>query len=271
MDLVSAVVVTYNSADTVIETLDSIYNQTYPRIELIVSDDYSTDNTREIVREWCKTHRQRFERVLLRNPKRNLGVARNFNHAIAQANGKWIAEVAGDDIWLPQCIEHKIDYVIEHDCEIVLTRIEPFGRESKNLNNIKARCKRGYQMLCKDVDMQYDKIMEDCFVFGPMGGFFQKEFFEKWGKYDESYPCTEDYPFYFKLIENGYQMPFLNKTLVKYRVTDDSLSQSNEYVLNGLTKSAMKFFYKKRLWNLLKKKKFKIVWRQHIYYQSLHE
>ena len=179
MDLVSAVVVTYNSADTVIETLDSIYNQTYPRIELIVSDDYSTDNTGEIVREWCRTHRQRFERVLIRNPKRNLGVTKNCNHAIAQANGKWIAEMGGDDILLEECIKEKIEYASNNKCEMVMARMEPFGSEGKNMNNIKARCKRGYQMLCKDVDVQYDKIMEDCFVFGPMGGFFQKKFFEQ--------------------------------------------------------------------------------------------
>lgn len=269
MDLVSAVVVTYNSADTVIETLDSIYNQTYPRIELIVSDDYSTDNTREIVRDWCKTHRQRFERVLIRNPKKNLGVTQNCNHAIAQANGKWIAEMAGDDILLDECIKEKIEYALNNNCEMVMSRIEPFGCEGKNINNIRARCKRAYRMLGESVEEQYDKVIEVCLVFGPMGGFFQKDFFEKWGKYDESYPSIEDYPFYFKLITNGYQMPFLDKTLVKYRVNDDSLSQSNEYVLNGLTRSSMKFFYKKRLWHLLRNKKFKVAWQQHKYYRGL--
>ena len=45
MDLISVVVVTYNSSKTVVETLDSIYNQTYHNLELIVTDDCSTDNT----------------------------------------------------------------------------------------------------------------------------------------------------------------------------------------------------------------------------------
>lgn len=63
--LVSVAVVTYNSSKTVLETLDSIYNQTYPNLELIVSDDCSPDNTVEICREWIAGHSRRFIRTEL--------------------------------------------------------------------------------------------------------------------------------------------------------------------------------------------------------------
>lgn len=63
--LVSVSVITYNSAKTVIETLDSIKAQTYQNIELIVSDDCSTDNTVEICRDWLTKNEKRFVRMEL--------------------------------------------------------------------------------------------------------------------------------------------------------------------------------------------------------------
>lgn len=269
MDLVSAIVATYNSANTVIETLDSIYDQTYSRIELIVSDDGSTDNTRKIVKEWCKTHYKRFERVLLRNPKRNLGVARNCNHAIAQANGKWISWIAGDDIWLPQCIERRVTYVTGHKCEMVLTQVELFGREGSNLNKMKQYCQRGYKLLRLDIKEQQSEIVKGNFVAGPMGGFFSKDFFYRMGGYDENYPSVEDYPFYYKLIMKGYEIPFLEETLARYRIADNSLCHSNGYVLNDFTKSLRHFFYQKQLWGLLKYGYFRVAWELHMRYSRL--
>lgn len=55
--LVSIQVVTYNAAKTILETLESIKAQTYPPIELIISDDCSRDNTVEICREWVMDNR----------------------------------------------------------------------------------------------------------------------------------------------------------------------------------------------------------------------
>lgn len=63
--LVSVSIITYNSSSTILETLDSIYSQSYQNIELIVSDDCSTDNTVEICKKWIDEHKDRFVRVEL--------------------------------------------------------------------------------------------------------------------------------------------------------------------------------------------------------------
>ena len=57
MKLVSVVVLAYRSADTIIETLESIKKQTYPKIELIVTDDCSPDNTVEVVKNWMRDNK----------------------------------------------------------------------------------------------------------------------------------------------------------------------------------------------------------------------
>ncbi|MDE6917678.1 MAG: glycosyltransferase, partial [Lachnospiraceae bacterium] len=54
MKLVSVIVLSYRSAQTIVETLDSIRNQTYPNIELIVTDDCSPDDTVQVLRAWME-------------------------------------------------------------------------------------------------------------------------------------------------------------------------------------------------------------------------
>lgn len=57
MKLVSVIVMSYCSADTIVETLDSIKNQTYPRIELIITDDCSPDRTIQVVQDWIAVNK----------------------------------------------------------------------------------------------------------------------------------------------------------------------------------------------------------------------
>lgn len=80
--LVSCTVLSYNSAKTILETLESIKAQTYQNIELIVSDDCSKDNTVELCRQWIAVNKNRFVRVVLLTVKENTGVCANGNRAI---------------------------------------------------------------------------------------------------------------------------------------------------------------------------------------------
>ena len=114
LPLVSVPVITYNSAKTVIETLDSIKAQTYQNLELIVSDDCSTDNTVEVCQKWIEENKSRFVRTEVVTVEKNTGVAGNLNRAEAACRGEWIKPIAGDDVLLPNCIQDCIDYVAEH-------------------------------------------------------------------------------------------------------------------------------------------------------------
>ena len=64
MELISIVVITYNAEHTIEKALDSVAAQTYQRLELIVTDDCSTDDTLDVVSRWMSKHTQRFERAL---------------------------------------------------------------------------------------------------------------------------------------------------------------------------------------------------------------
>ena len=109
--LVSVRVITYNSSKTVIETLDSIYNQTYPNIELIISDDCSKDNTVELCREWVKLHKERFACIQILTVEKNTGVTINIDRSEKACHGEWVKGIAGDDLLLPNCIETYVEYI----------------------------------------------------------------------------------------------------------------------------------------------------------------
>src|SRR5574344_449604 len=103
--LVSIIVITYNSSRFVLETLESAYRQTYQDIELIVSDDCSTDDTYDICQHWVSIHKERFVRSICTQTPRNGGICWNYNHALKFVQGDWIKYIAGDDILKDNSIE----------------------------------------------------------------------------------------------------------------------------------------------------------------------
>ena len=97
---VSVIVPAYNAAATILETLRSVSAQTFERIEIIVVEDGSTDDTAEIVERYARTEpRLRLIR------QANAGVAAARNVAIEQAAARYIAPIDADDLWHPTRLE----------------------------------------------------------------------------------------------------------------------------------------------------------------------
>ena len=110
LPLVSVVVITYNSSKYVIETLDSIYNQTYEQLELIISDDCSKDDTIPKCEEWLAKNQERFYNAQIITTSINTGIPANCNRGFEKAQGEWIKYIAGDDCLYPYAIEKYIKY-----------------------------------------------------------------------------------------------------------------------------------------------------------------
>jgi len=98
--LVSVALATFNGKKYLQEQLDSIYNQTYKHIEVIVSDDASNDQTIDLLNEYKSKHGLKY----YKNDK-NLGFISNFQKAIEHCTGDYIALADQDDIWHPNKIE----------------------------------------------------------------------------------------------------------------------------------------------------------------------
>lgn len=117
---VSVCMITYNHARYIAEAIEGVIMQrsTFP-IELIISDDCSTDNTRDI----CETYQNRYPEILKLLPKeeKNFGVMANFVNTLLKCNGKYIALCEGDDYWTdPYKLQKQVDF-LEANPEYVLT------------------------------------------------------------------------------------------------------------------------------------------------------
>lgn len=105
--LVSIVLGTYNGEKYLEEQIDSILRQTYNNIELIVTEDCSTDSTRTMLKKIASKHNN----VHVYFNETNLGLVRNFEKAVGYAQGKYIAFADQDDVWLPEKIQLLVDNI----------------------------------------------------------------------------------------------------------------------------------------------------------------
>lgn len=221
--LVTVAVITYNSEKYVLETLESVAQQTYKNIELIISDDASTDNTLTICREWLKTNKNLFIRTLLIEVQLNTGVGANSNRATIAAQGKWLKTLAGDDALLPNCIEDNVEYVNRHpDVKVLFSRIEVYKDEFIHSNLLKVTpgvplSPQSILSLNKSAESQYKMLLlADRIHFTP-SVFIDRNAKIAVGGLDERFKILEDYPFWITLTKNGYKLFFMNKITVKYR------------------------------------------------------
>lgn len=107
-DLVSIIMPSYNTAQYITETIQSVIDQTYHNWELIIVDDCSTDNT-DIVIGKIKDPRIRY----IKNEK-NSGAAVSRNRALREANGRWVAFLDSDDLWKPEKLEKQICFMMKN-------------------------------------------------------------------------------------------------------------------------------------------------------------
>jgi glycosyltransferase involved in cell wall biosynthesis len=102
--LVTILVPSYNHEKYVVDCLDSIRDISYPRLELIVSDDCSLDATFALAEQWVKSNLGRFERTLAVRQDRNVGIVGNLQYLFTQAQGDYLAYIASDDMFVPSAI-----------------------------------------------------------------------------------------------------------------------------------------------------------------------
>ena len=116
--LVSVVVPAYNHEKYIEECINSIINQTYENIELIILNDGSTDKTSEKIKLKIEECKRRFKRFLFID-KENEGVAKTNNIGLAKSKGKFFTGCASDDTFTENAIEIMVDF-LENNPEYVL-------------------------------------------------------------------------------------------------------------------------------------------------------
>ncbi len=203
-ELVSIITPSYNTGNFVASTIQSVLDQTYQNWEMLIIDDFSTDNSVEIIKSFNDS------RIKLFVNNSNKGAAISRNYALKQAKGKWIAFLDSDDIWEPDKLEKQIKFMKRNNYNFSYTNYieidensEPIGKlitgpkvlTKTHLNNF---CYQG----CLTVMYNNEEI-----------GLLQIE----------NLPKNNDYAIWLKAIKksNCYLLP---ETLARYRKRKGSIS-----------------------------------------------
>lgn len=219
--LVTVVIITYNSSKFIVETLESVKSQTYNNIELIITDDCSTDNTVESCNNWLKQNKSIFFDASIITSKRNTGIASNANRGWYKAKGKWIKALGGDDLLKITCIEEFIKESQKEECDFYMCGYQ-FNYENGNIKLMMPDSK----MFKGNSQKQLKNLIVKGTTIAGITFFIKKEVFIILGGFSEKYQFCEDTPFVVKYLKSGRKIKLLNKVLVEYRKHSLGVSSS---------------------------------------------
>ena len=274
-DTVSIVIITYNQSKYIFDTLESTRLQTYQNIELIISDDCSTDDTVEICTAWLKKNSKRFFNTKIIISPQNTGTAINCNRGVNASTGKWIKLLAGDDSLPPESVAEYIDFMTIEKCNICCCKLKLFGEDQNFIKKTEPDYNKFYTMIDKNFKYQKKMNARELFIPGP-GLFFLKNLFDTVNGFDEKYPFAEEWPFTTKILNSGNKIFLLDKYLYNYRIHAGSLCRNElEWSQNklGLNKRVFfdtkKYFYNKGFFVLLKSGDILYAWHLFLVYWYL--
>lgn len=205
-DLVSIIMPSWNTANYISETIQSVLNQTYQNWELLIVDDCSSDNTDSIIKSFSDKRIKYF-----RNEK-NLGAALTRNKALMEAKGEWIAFLDSDDLWDSQKLEKQIAFMKNNNYKLSYTEYEKIDENSSPLNIYVS----GPNIVNKRKMYNYDYIGQLTMIYSAKEfGLIQIKDIKK----------NNDYAIRLQLFKKPGTCAFLLKeNLAKYRVRTTSIS-----------------------------------------------
>lgn len=181
--LVSVISLCYNHANFLKQALDSVKNQTYKNIELIIVDDNSTDNSAELIRNWLKENPTIKYQFI--EHKENKSICFSHNEMLALTQGKYISLIATDDVYEPDKIEKQVKLFenLPEEYGVVYGDMYVID-EQGNLTQSSF-----YKWYLNGSPVPQGNVIESYFYINPvhvLGALIKKNVFDKTGPYDES-------------------------------------------------------------------------------------
>ena len=242
--LVSIVVVTYNSSEFVLETLESAKIQTYKNIELIVTDDCSKDNTLEIVKDWVDKNKDSFIHTLVLEATVNTGISGNCNRGCNASKGEYIKTIAGDDTLETNAITDLIDYLhINPSVSLVFGQVTIINEKSEKIELV--------QRKIANRQITFDHEFRSNMIHAP-AIFFSRSIYDKVKGFDENLK-VEDIDYYLRILANDGIIEYIEKPIAGYRMHSSNISKDSSMMLQEHIKTLDKHKKRKNYqWNYIK-------------------
>ncbi len=222
-NLISVVMSVKDSSNTVKDSIESVLGQTYKNFEFLILDDFSSDDTIEIIQNYQKND----SRIKVFKNKENLGLTISLNKLIRESRGNFIARQDADDISVDTRFEKQVGTLKNSDYKFVISR-------AKSMQNHRLIPKFSYYL-----PDRFLVSYKNPFIHGTL--MIYKDILLQLNGYDEKYYYAQDYDLFRRLISKK----------VKYKYIKEPL-----YILNtknnisSLNKDEQKFYF-----NLAKRKK----------------
>lgn len=218
MSKITVVVATYNYAHYLPKCLDSILSQTRKVAEILVIDDYSSDNTLKVIKKYKG-------KIKYIRHKKNLGNIRTYNHGILEAKGNYILILSADD-WLNPTIIEKEATILDkhHQVGLVYSQSITVENGKEKLIMPKPAGHTSYIGRKKDFSLF---LTEGNFVPGntPL---VRKSVYQKVGLWDTNLPCTGDFEMWMR-ISKYFPLAYIAKPLAYYRIHTRSEHLKKDY------------------------------------------
>lgn len=225
-NLVSIIIPAYNAADLIEETIESIFSQTYKNIELIVVDDGSSDNTRQVVEAFG-------EKLTYIYQKNSGGCSSPRNNGFRHSKGKFVYFFDADDIMQPDNIEQKVNLLLSNpNAGMVCSDYQNFqitdnamSRSETHFSTcpiLTSHLPASPNSIVLPKELVSDIILQENFtITGSM--MFPRSVFEKVGGYDETLFSSEDFDIHYRVLLD-YNCGIINTTGFLRRIHGNNMT-----------------------------------------------
>lgn len=231
MKKISVIIPIHNSSKHIKECLESVINQTYKNIEIIVVDDASKDNSLEVVKNI------KDNRIKIIELKENVGAGKSRNKGIEEATGDYICFLDSDDYWLLDKIDRQIKFIEENNYIFIYGGYDYL----KNGRRKKAKVPKS---------MNYNQLLKNHAIFTSTV-MLNMSYLKKEEIYMPDIKRGQDYGAWWNILKKGITAYAITDTIAIYRVGEKSLSSN-------------KFKAIERTWKLFKRENLSYIKR--VYY-----
>lgn len=210
-DLVSVCISAYNYDVYIVDCLQSVYQQLHNSLEIIVVDDASEkDNTLKTTITWMEQYKTRFYRTLLLTNQRNQGPSATRNLAFACSASDFVFVLDADNEIYPRAIREMYEVAKDGVFDVVYSQLEFFGTESH----------LGYADI-------YDPNLLRTGNYIDVMSLISKRAWQEVGGFSHIELGWEDYDFWLKLQDAGFEMGYIPEILCRYRKHGKSRTDNN--------------------------------------------
>ncbi len=223
--LVTVICLCFNHEKFVIECLNSVINQLYSPIQLIIIDDFSSDNSKKEIETWLQLNPE-IEFIINDS---NLGITKSFNKALKLAKGEYVIDLAADDVLLPNCVMTQIKAFqnsIFKNLGVVYGNAEII-RENGSFDSYFFSVNDQKKVIQKRITGTiYENVLSDFSSICSVSAMIKKSVLDSLNGYDESLEY-EDLDFWMR-ASRLYEFDFIDEPIIQKRIVTNSLA-SNFY------------------------------------------